>query len=152
MGTTAKQRNVCCNLPELGSDRIPPEAFALLFGYFLDDGERLRTVILAAGGEDGVDEGDGRGVRGAKGSGFDAGEKDFVTFAGERGNVGVSDANAVGIAGFGQMHTFDGLAETAAEADGEDEIALVDGTDEVGDASRGCGCEDGQAEIGRAHV
>src|ERR1700676_1072427 len=54
-------------------DGVPAEAFALLFGYFLKDGQRLRTAVLSAGGEDGVNEGDGGGIRGAEGSGFDAG-------------------------------------------------------------------------------
>src|ERR1700691_4103608 len=44
------------------------------------------------------------------------------------------------------MHAFDRLAQAAAEADGEDEVALVDGADQVGDAAGGCGCEDGQAK------
>ncbi len=67
-------------------NRVPAEAFALLFGDFLDDRERLRAMVLAAGGEDGVDEGDGSGVGSAEGSGLDAGEKDFIAFARERRN------------------------------------------------------------------
>jgi hypothetical protein len=51
-------------------DSVPAEAFALLFGDFLENGERLRAVVLAAGGKDGVDERDRSSVRGSEGSGF----------------------------------------------------------------------------------
>ena len=132
-------RNVCCTMPKRPSDGVPAEAFALLFGDFLEDGERLRAAVLAASGEDGVDEGNWGGVGGAEGSGLDAGEEDFVAFAGEGRDIRVGDADAVGAAGAGQVHAFDGLAKAAAEADGEDEIALVYGADEVGDAARGRG-------------
>src|SRR5579859_1803849 len=44
------------------------------------------------------------------------------------------------------MHAFHGLPQAAAEADGKDEVALIHGADEVGDAPCGCGREDGQAE------
>src|ERR1700688_764597 len=111
------RRNGCFTVPRSGLNGVPAEAFALLFGYFLEDSEGLWAAILAAGGEDGVDEGDGSGVGRAEGSGFDAGEENFVAFTGEGRNVGVRDAHTVSIARVGQMHTFDSLAEAAAEAD-----------------------------------
>jgi len=122
-------RNACFTSLIEDSNRIPAEAFALLFGYFLENGQRLRAAVLAAGGEDGIYESDGGGIRGAKRSGFDAGEKDFIAFAGKRGNVSVGDSDAVGAAGMGQMDAFDRLAQAAAEADGQNEVALVYGAD-----------------------
>src|SRR5271155_2152700 len=44
------------------------------------------------------------------------------------------------------MHAFDGLTQTAAEADGEDEVALVYRADEVGDSARGRAREDGKTQ------
>ena len=122
-------RNACFTLLIRRSNRVPAEAFALLFGYFLENGQRLRAAVLTAGGEDGIYEGDGGGIRGAKRSGFDAGEKDFIAFAGKRGNVSVGNSDAVGAAGMGQMDAFDRLAQAAAEADGQNEVALVYGSD-----------------------
>jgi hypothetical protein len=52
-----KKRLFHCVAMKLNS--VPAEAFALLFGYFLKDGQRLRTAVLAAGGEDGIHEGHG---------------------------------------------------------------------------------------------
>jgi hypothetical protein len=49
---------------EAVSGRVPAEAFALFFGYFLDQGERLRPTILADSGEDGIQQGDGGGIGG----------------------------------------------------------------------------------------
>lgn len=45
-------------------DGVPAEAFALLLRYLFENGQRLRSPILAAGGEDGVDERDRSGIRG----------------------------------------------------------------------------------------
>src|SRR5271169_569836 len=129
-----ERRNVCCTTPQNRSNGVPAEAFALLFGYFLEYGQRLRTSVLAAGGEDGVDERNGRGIRSAKRSGLDAGEKYLVAFAGERRNISVRDADAVGAAGARQVHAFNRLAETATKADGQDKVALIDGANEVSDA------------------
>ena len=70
--------------PAVQLNSVPAEAFALLFGDFLDDGERLRAAVLAAGGQDCVDERNRRSVGRAEGCGLDASEENFVAFARER--------------------------------------------------------------------
>ena len=118
----------------------------MFFHDFLENRHGLRPAILPACSQDGIDESNGSGVRGAVRSGLDRGEKDFIAFAGQRGNVGVRDADAIGIPRMCRMHAFHGLPETAAEADGKDEVALIHGAHKVGDTPCGCGREDRQAE------
>ena len=88
----------------------------------------------------------GSRVRGAEGGGFDAGEEHFIAFASKRRDIGVRNADAVGVAGMRQMDAFHGLAEAPAKADGDDEVLGIYSTDEVSDASRGGGREYGKAK------
>ena len=136
----------CFTAPAVELNAVPAEAFALLFRDFLDDGERLRPAVLAAGDQDGVHQRNRRGVRRAEGCGLHAGQEHFVAFARERGNVRVRDANAVGAVRFSQVHAFDSLPEAAAKADGQDEIVFVYSADEMGDAARRRSCKDGKAQ------
>src|SRR6266849_5058754 len=62
------------------SSVAPAETLALLFRNLLCQSERLRAAIVANRSQDGIDQSSGRGVRGAKGGGFDGGQKDLVAF------------------------------------------------------------------------
>jgi hypothetical protein len=145
-----EDRNVCCTTVALAkknrSDGVPAEAFALLFGYFLDDGECLRAAILSTGGEDGIYKRDWSGIRGAEGSGLNASEEDFIAFAREGGHISVCDADTVGASRACQVHALDSLTQAPAKAYGQDEIAFVYGADEVGDAACGRPGENGKAQ------
>lgn len=141
-----RSRNICCDSRCAELNRVPAEAFALFFHDLLENRHGLRPAILPASSQDGIDESNRSGVRGAVRSGLDRGEKDFIAFAGQRGNVGVRDADAIGIARVGRMHAFNGLAQAAAEADSKDEVALIHGADKMSDTPRRRRGEDRQAE------
>src|SRR5579859_406902 len=121
--------------------RVPAEAFALFLDDLLEKRHCLRPAILAASGEDSVDESDRSGVGGAEGRGLDGSEKDFIAITGERRYVSVRDAHAVGIPIARQMHAFHRLAEPTSKADSQNKVALVDGAHQVSDAPRRCTCE-----------
>src|SRR5579864_7875447 len=118
-------RNACFTASNRRSNRIPAEAFALLFVDFFEDGERLWAAVLAAGGEDGIDERDGSGVGSAEGSGFDAREEDFVAFAGEGRDIGIRDPDTIRITVVGQVNTFNSLAKAASKTNRNDEIVFI---------------------------
>src|SRR5713226_1810924 len=118
---------------------VPAKALALLFGDFLEEREGVRAAILRAGGEKRVQQGNRSDVGGTKRGGLGRGNENLVAFAGERGKVGVRDADAVGPAGAGLLNTLDGLAKTAAESDSQNQILFGEGANEVRDAARG-GC------------
>src|SRR5437870_7244036 len=90
-----KCETIVANQPG-GSGGVPAEAAALFFGGLFDERQGFGTPVLAAGGEERVDERDGRDVGSAEGCGFNRGEKDLVAFAGEWGEIGVCDADAIG--------------------------------------------------------
>jgi hypothetical protein len=97
---------------------VPTKAFTLLVRNFFQQRERLRAAILRAGGENGVEQGNGSDVGRSKGSGLGGGNEEFVAFAGQRGEIGIGDADTVGAVGAGLLDALDGLAQAATEGDG----------------------------------
>src|SRR2546425_553116 len=105
-----KCETIVANQPG-GSGGVPAEAAALFFGGLFDEGQGFGTPVLAAGGEERVDERDGRDIGSAEGCGFNRGEKDLVAFAGKGGEIGVCDADAIGAVRLGLLRAFDGMAD-----------------------------------------
>src|SRR5438445_12989388 len=144
-----KCETIVANQPG-GSGGVPAEAAALFFGGLFDERQGFGTPVLAAGGEERVDERDGRDVGSAEGCGFNRGEKDLVAFAGKGGEIGVCDADAIGAVRVGLLRAFDGLAKTAAETDGNYQILPTHVASEVQDAPGGSGGKNRQTE--NAHL
>ena len=105
---------------------------------------------MAAGGEERVDERDGRDIGSAEGCGFNRGEKDLVAFAGKGGEIGVCDADAIGAVRLGLLRAFDGLAKAAAETDGNYQIFPTHAASEMQDAPSGSSGKNRQTE--NAHL
>src|SRR5712664_1841681 len=99
------------------SSVVPAETLALLFRDLLCQSEGLRAAIVANGSKDGIDQNSGRGVGGAKGGGFDGGQKNLVAFPGQRRNICVRNAHTIGSAGAGLVRALHRLPEPAAKAD-----------------------------------
>src|SRR2546425_6932684 len=92
---------------------VPAGSFALFFGDFLHHGKGLRTAILANSREDGIQQGDGRGVRGAERCRFNGCEEKLVTLTGQGRNIGVRDCDAISSASTRLLGPFDGLSKPA---------------------------------------
>src|ERR1700756_3080554 len=124
----------------------PAGAFALFFGDFFEEGEGLRAAVLGTRGKNCVEQCNRSDVGGAERGGRDRGDEKFVAFTGEGRKVGVRDADAVSAVGAGLLNAVDGLAETAAESDGYDQILFGNRASEVRDAAGGGSRENRQAE------
>src|SRR3989442_5156352 len=144
-----KCETIVANQPG-GSGGVPAEAAALFFGGLFDEGQGFGTPVLAAGGEERVDERDGRDIGSAEGCGFNRGEKDLVALAGKGGEIGVCDADAIGAVRLGLLRAFDGLAKAAAETDGNHQVFPTHAASEMKDAPSGSGGKNRQTE--NAHL
>ena len=83
------------------------------------------------GSEKAVEQAHWRGVRGAEGRRFHRSDKTFMSEAGDGRNQGVRHADAVRAIGTCLAHAFNRLPESAAEAHGDEQVALAGGTAKV---------------------
>src|SRR6266849_10659872 len=110
---------------------VPAESFALFLGNFLDDGERLGAAILTDGGKQRIEESHGRDIGSRKRRGFNRSQKDFVTLACQGREVSICNADTIRAASAGLLRAFHSLPKTPAKANGDDQVLLINGPNEV---------------------
>src|SRR6267378_781219 len=125
---------------------VPAGALALFLRNILCQSECLRAAIMANCGQERIDQSGWRGVRGAERSAFDGSQEDLVALPRQRRNICIRNAHAMGSTGPGLVRALYGLPQTAAEANRNNEIFLIDGPNDMQDSARGGGGKNRQPE------
>src|ERR1700687_1931685 len=104
---------------------VPAETLALFFGDLFGNGQGQGAAVLPASSDECVQQRNGRRERDQERSGFDRREKDFIAHTGQRREISIGNADAIGAVLAGLLGALDRLPESAAKAYGDDQVAFV---------------------------